>query len=51
MRVNEKYRKYHPGVPLRSHCREWWLYAYTSIKQEVIKPKKEFWVRIWQYRY
>ena len=50
MRVNDKYRKYHPGVPLKGNTRSWWRYAYDSIVHEVVMPKREFWSRIWEYR-
>lgn len=50
MKVNEKYRKYRPDVPCRGNYREWWHYAFTSVLEEVVKPKRGFWPRIWEFR-
>ncbi|XP_067950623.1 intermembrane lipid transfer protein VPS13A-like [Watersipora subatra] len=51
MRVNEKYRKYHPGVSCPGNAVLWWRYAYDSIVHEIIIPKQQFWTRIWDYRH
>ncbi|WAR06888.1 VP13A-like protein [Mya arenaria] len=38
MSVNQKYRKYHPNVPLKISPRSWWVYAYTAVVEERIRP-------------
>ena len=50
MRVNEKYRKYHPGVSCSGNAHLWWKYAYSAIVGEIIEPKRSFWPRMWEYR-
>ncbi|KAK6170959.1 hypothetical protein SNE40_019236 [Patella caerulea] len=48
MSINQRYRKYHPNVPLKVSPRSWWKYAYTSILEEVIRPFS--WERIKEHR-
>ena len=44
MAVNQRYRKFHPGVNFdKEHAKEWWRYAYDAVVEEKIKP----WT--WQY--
>ncbi|XP_052241928.1 intermembrane lipid transfer protein VPS13A-like isoform X2 [Dreissena polymorpha] len=38
MSVNQKYRRYHPNVPLKISPRSWWVYAFTAIVEERIRP-------------
>jgi hypothetical protein len=49
MRVNQRYRKYHPIVALKVSPRSWWIYAYTAVVEEVIRPFS--WERIKEHRY
>ncbi|XP_025099873.1 vacuolar protein sorting-associated protein 13A-like isoform X2 [Pomacea canaliculata] len=48
MRINQRYRKYHPAVPLKVSPRSWWLYAYTAVLEEIIRPFS--WERIKEHR-
>ncbi|XP_053396044.1 intermembrane lipid transfer protein VPS13A-like isoform X3 [Mercenaria mercenaria] len=48
MSVNQKYRKYHPNVPLKISPRSWWMYAYTAVVEERIRPYS--WERIKEHR-
>ncbi|KAH9508957.1 hypothetical protein Btru_048396 [Bulinus truncatus] len=48
MRVNQRYRKYHPNISLKVSPRSWWVYAYSAILEEVIRPFS--WVRIKEHR-
>ncbi|KAK7492083.1 hypothetical protein BaRGS_00016747 [Batillaria attramentaria] len=48
MRINQRYRKYHPNVPLKVSPRSWWIYAYTAVLEEVIRPFS--WERIKEHR-
>jgi vacuolar protein sorting-associated protein 13A/C len=48
MSVNQKYRKYHPNVPLKISPRSWWIYAYTAVVEERIRPYS--WERIKEHR-
>lgn len=48
MKVNQKYRKYHPNVPLKVSPRSWWIYAYESVIEERIRPFS--WERIQEHR-
>ncbi|KAL4233207.1 hypothetical protein ACF0H5_007891 [Mactra antiquata] len=48
MSVNQKYRKYHPNVLLKISPRSWWMYAYTAVVEERIRPYS--WERIREHR-
>ena len=48
MRINQRYRKYHPNVSLKVSPRSWWLYAYSAVLEEVIRPYS--WERIKEHR-
>ncbi|XP_055887721.1 intermembrane lipid transfer protein VPS13A-like isoform X3 [Biomphalaria glabrata] len=48
MRVNQRYRKYHPNISLKVSPRSWWIYAYSAVLEEVIRPYS--WVRIRAHR-
>lgn len=49
MALNQKYRKYSPGVPIKGNASAWWMYAYTSVVEEYVRPKS--WERIIEHRY
>lgn len=49
MAVNQKYRKYSPGLPVSGHAPAWWKYAYTAIVEDTIRPYS--WERISRVRY
>eukprot|EP00057_Strongylocentrotus_purpuratus_P026580 XP_011681054.1 PREDICTED: vacuolar protein sorting-associated protein 13A-like [Strongylocentrotus purpuratus] len=36
--VNERYRKYRPGVHVQGNTKKWWHYAYKAILEEHIRP-------------
>jgi hypothetical protein len=40
MALNAKYHKYRPSVPLKSNSKTWWLFAYNSITETEIRPKR-----------
>ncbi|CAL1544725.1 unnamed protein product, partial [Lymnaea stagnalis] len=48
MRINQRYRRYHPNISLKVSPRSWWVYAYTAILEEVIRPFS--WSRIKEHR-
>ncbi|KAK3591108.1 hypothetical protein CHS0354_035920 [Potamilus streckersoni] len=48
MRINQRYRKYHPNVPLKISPRSWWQYAYNAIVEEFIRQYS--WERIKEHR-
>ena len=53
MEVNERFRKYRPPGSFKCgkvSVKLWWKYAYDSIVGEVVRPQREFWYRIWDYR-
>ena len=48
MAVNQKYRKFSPGTPVRGHAKAWWKYAYNAIVDAYIRPYS--WERIKAHR-
>ncbi|KAL3882618.1 hypothetical protein ACJMK2_028943 [Sinanodonta woodiana] len=48
MRINQRYRKYHPNVLLKISPRSWWQYAYNAIVEEFIRQYS--WERIKEHR-
>ncbi|BFZ09736.1 hypothetical protein BsWGS_12775 [Bradybaena similaris] len=48
MRINQRYRKYHPNISLRVSPRSWWIYAYDAVLEEIIRPFS--WARIKEHR-
>ncbi|XP_048240040.1 vacuolar protein sorting-associated protein 13A-like isoform X2 [Haliotis rufescens] len=48
MSINQRYRKYHPNIPLKVSPRSWWHYANTAILEEMIRPYS--WERIKEHR-
>ncbi|XP_012945076.2 vacuolar protein sorting-associated protein 13A, partial [Aplysia californica] len=48
MRINQRYRKYHPNVSLKVSPKAWWKYAYTAIVEEIIRPYS--WSKIKEHR-
>ncbi|XP_076444664.1 LOW QUALITY PROTEIN: intermembrane lipid transfer protein VPS13A-like [Babylonia areolata] len=48
MWINQRYRKYHPNVSLKVSPRSWWVYAYTAVLEEIIRPFS--WERIKEHR-
>lgn len=37
MAVNQRYRKYSPGVKVKGNARAWWRYAQTAVTEEFIR--------------
>ena len=50
MRVNMKYRKYHPNSNVRpiTDAKSWWKYAFNSVIEERIRTFS--WKKIYLYR-
>ena len=48
MDVNQRYRRYSPGVPLHGNIKKWWHYAYKAVVEEYIRPFN--WNRIKKHR-
>ena len=48
MAVNQRYRKYSPGVKVKGNSKMWWKYAYTAITEEYIRCYS--WERIKRHR-
>lgn len=38
MSVNQRYRKYRPPVEIKGNYKAWWTYAFTAVREEIIRP-------------
>ncbi|XP_028969113.1 vacuolar protein sorting-associated protein 13 [Galendromus occidentalis] len=43
MWLADKYRKHRPAVPLQSNAKQWWKFAFTSILEEQVRPRRQQW--------
>ncbi|XP_022649179.1 vacuolar protein sorting-associated protein 13-like isoform X3 [Varroa destructor] len=43
MWLADKFRKYHPQVPVHKNAKKWWHFAYNAILEEHIRPRRRQW--------
>lgn len=46
-KLNRKYLKYRPALPLSEDRRGWWRYAITAVLEEDVKRR----TRMWSWKY
>ncbi|XP_028168075.1 vacuolar protein sorting-associated protein 13C-like [Ostrinia furnacalis] len=48
IKLNRKYRHFHPGVPLYKDVKKWWKYAYNVVVEQRVRPYS--WAAIKKHR-